>query len=263
MSGVTSPFADTPDTVNTHQYAVVAHNQYGQTTALSNLLAPPPPPSAPTNVTASWNPGYNAATVTWVAGANTQSFEIKRFHGTGSAQTQDWDMAGVASPFADTPDAVNTHQYEIIAHNPFGQASALLNLLGPPPPPDAPTHVVAQWVVNYTRASVTWVAGLNTDTFEVALIKTDATGPNQSNPIQVEDHPNIPNTQTLFEENLQGLISCSYQYQIIAHNRFGKNSSISGSLLVPIPSTPVPPGPPPGGPHHLVNPNQPPQIRPM
>ena len=135
--------------------------------ATTDASPPPPGPSAPTNVKASWNPGYSGATVSWIPGPNTQSFELKRFQVTGSSQTQDWDKTGVTSPFADTPDTVNTHQYEVIAHNTNGQSSALSNLLGPPPPPGAPTSVIASWNPGYTGVTVTWTAGANTQSFEI------------------------------------------------------------------------------------------------
>jgi hypothetical protein len=209
-------------------------------------LAAPPPPGALTDVSASWNAGYSAVILSWKqgSGTTTTSMTLQRFAGEVSASGTPPEPVQIplTSPYTDTPTSITSssqYQYKLTASNAFGQTSASSNLLGPPTAPAAPGNVVAEWSVKYTQAKVTWDADLHADSYEVVLFRTDGDGPFQSILRQAGDYPNI--TSTSFTGPLTGQYLTSYQYQVIAHNRFGSNSSAltnAEALLVPAPSSP-------------------------
>lgn len=112
------------------------------------------------------------------------------------------------------------------------------------------------WSLNgpwITKATVTWDAVEHADSYEVILYRSDIF----DQPSQVGDYTNIGSTT--FTEPLVGLTSIWYTYQVVAHNRFGSNSSElsdTNALTVPLPESPpsTGQGSSPEGPHHPLTP---------
>ena len=209
-------------------------------------LAAPPPPGALSNVSASWNADYTAVILSWKQGSGTAttSMTLQRYAGEISSSTTPPQPIQIplTSPYTDTPPSITStsqYQYELTASNAFGQTSGSSNVLSPPTAPAAPSNVVAEWSVKYSQAKVTWDAVAHAESYEVVLFKTEGDGPLQSVLQKAGDYPNI--SSTTYTGPLTGQNMTSYQYQVIAHNRFGSNASAltnSNALLVPLPSPP-------------------------
>jgi hypothetical protein len=231
-------------------------------------LSAPPPVGPITKLVASWNSHYTAVNISWSQGSGslTTGVELKRYAGdyseSGTAEVT--AMVPLTSPsYTDTPPVISgssQYQYQLIASNSFSSSSEVSNVLSPPQAPAAPANVVAKWTVNYTQVEVTWDPVDHTDFYEVVVWKwTLLDGPSE-----MEDHTNI--TTTTFTESLTGRGFIWYQFQVIAHNRFGSGStpiypdpSTTDTLTVGGSSgsgTPPPPGSPPPF-HHPVISNKP------
>jgi hypothetical protein len=210
-------------------------------TSPNYLLEAPPPPGALSNVTATWNADYTAVILSWTQGAGspTTGMTLQRYAGAvSSSGTQPAPVKiSLTPPYTDTPPSITStsqYQYELTATNAFGQQSASSNVLSPPTAPAAPSKVVAEWSKKYTQATVTWGAVAHAESYEVVLFKTTGDGPLQSIPQKAGDYPNI--TTTTYSGPLTGQNMTEYQYQVIAHNRFGSNTSaFSNGLLGPSP----------------------------
>jgi hypothetical protein len=231
--------------------ATAANISLTNTTSKTIALAAPPLPGAITGLNAAWKKGYLAVELTWAQGQGTPttSFELQRYAGEFSASATPQATVPVvppSSPFTDTPTNLSLssqYQYQLIATNAFGQQSEVSNVLSPPQAPSSPTNVVAKWTIEYTQVSVTWDPSDQADNYEVVLLQTDSFDVLT----QLEDHVGV--TSTSFQDQLAGQLSTDYQYRIIAHNRFGSNSSLSNFLMVSgPPSPPVTFGPSPGVP---------------
>jgi hypothetical protein len=243
---------------NAYNITVVAANgsSHQSITSAMVYLAPPPGPGAINDLTAAWNDGYTGVVVEWkqASGTTTTGFELQRYAGQFSASTIAQETIQIqGSPFTDTPAQISSsskYQYRLIASNIFGQSSALSNSLSPPVAPPSPTSVVAKWGVDYTRVTVSWDPSDHADNYEVILFEVDI----DDVWTQKEDHVNVASTN--FTEPLVGQVSIWHIYQVIAHNRFGSNNTLSNSLTVPPPPTPPPPqeGPQPDGPPHVFAP---------
>jgi hypothetical protein len=232
--------------------ATAANISLTNTTSKTIALAAPPLPGAITGLNAAWNNnGYMSVALKWAQGPGTPttSFELQRYAGEFSASATPQATVPVvppSSPFTDTPPNItgsSQYQYQLIATNAFGQQSEVSNVLPPPQAPSSPTNVVAKWTIEYTQVTVTWDPSDQADNYEVVLLRTDSFDVIT----QLEDHVGV--TSTSFQDQLVGQLSTDYQYQIIAHNRFGSNSSLSNFLMA---SSPPPPpvsfGPSPGVP---------------
>jgi hypothetical protein len=231
-------------------------------------LSPPPPVGAIANLVAKWNSDYTAVGISWSQGSGspTTGVELKRYAGTYSESGTADEMVMVpltSRSYTDTPAVISSssqYQYQLVASNAVSSSSELSNVLSPPQAPAAPTNVVAKWTVNYTQVEVTWDPVDHADFYEVVVWKwTLLDGPSE-----MEDHTNI--TTTTFTESLTGRGFIWYQFQVIAHNRFGSGStpiypdpSTTDTLTVGGSSgsgTPPPPGSPPPF-HHPVISNKP------
>jgi hypothetical protein len=231
--------------------ATAANISLTNTTSKTIALAAPPLPGAITGLNAAWNNGYTGVVLKWAQGSGTPttSFELQRYAGEFSASATPQATVPVvppSSPFTDTPPDISgssQYQYQLIATNAFGQQSEVSNVLSPPQAPPSPGNVVAKWTIEYTQVTVTWDSSDQADNYEVVLLRTD----NFDVVTQLEDHVGV--TSTSFQDQLAGQLSTDYQYRIIAHNRFGSNSSLSNFLMVSLPqSPPVTSGPSPGVP---------------
>lgn len=207
------------------------------------LLEAPPPPGVLSNVSATWNADYTAVILSWAQGPGspTTGMTLQRYAGAvSSSGTQPAPVQiPVTPPYTDTPPSVTStsqYQYELTATNTFGQQSASSNVLSPPTAPAAPSKVVAEWSKKYSQATVTWAAAAHAESYEVVLFKTAGDGPLQSIPQKAGDYPNI--TSTTFTGPLTGQNMTAFQYQVIAHNRFGSNTSAFSNALVGPPSGP-------------------------
>jgi hypothetical protein len=228
-----------------------------QTTA-STQVSRPPGPGAITGFTAAWNNDYTAIVLTWSQASGTVTattgMQLQRYAGqySSSATPQENIKVPLTSPYTDTPTtiaATSEYQYQLTASNTFGTSSAVSNLLSPPKAPAAPSHVVAKWTVEYTKAAVSWNASAHAENYEVLLFRVDL----NSGITKIEDHTNIQTTS--FEEPLTGEILATFQYQVIAHNKFGSSppSAFSNGLGVPMTAPP----PQSSGPSTLPGPHTP------
>jgi hypothetical protein len=236
----TVPVSYTFPNVKPGAYTITATEAYESQTksATYSLTAPPPPPTM--IVGALWNDDYTAVTLVWRtqgSGTTPTSMTLQRYTGaiSASATPSETVQIPLAPPYTDTPPNITStsqYQYELTASNAFGQTSASSNLLSPPTAPAAPTNLVAEWSVKYSQVKVTWAAADHADSYEVVLFKTEGDGPLQSILQKAGDYPNI--TSTTFTGPLAGQDMTEYQYQVIAHNRFGSNASVlSNGLLTP------------------------------
>jgi hypothetical protein len=219
-------------------------NETVESTSLNSpnyLLEAPPGPGVLSNVSATWNADYTAVILSWTQGQGspTTSMTLQRYAGAvSSSGTQPAPVKiSLTPPYTDTPPSITStsqYQYQLTATNTFGQQSASSNVLSPPTAPAAPSKVVAEWSKKYTQATVTWAAAAHAESYEVVLFKTTGDGPLQSIQQKVGDYPNI--TSTTYTGPLTGQDMTEFQYQVIAHNRFGSNASaLSNGLLAPSP----------------------------
>jgi hypothetical protein len=238
----TAPVSITFKNVRPGAYAVLVTETHD--TAISSAsysLAAPPPPGALSNVSATWNADYSAVILSWTQGPGTATTGMTLQRYAGAVSSSGTAPAAVkislTPPYTDTPPSITStsqYQYELTAINAFGQQSASSNVLSPPTAPAAPSKVVAEWSKKYSQGTVTWGAVAHAESYEVLLFKTEGDGPLQSIQQKVGDYPNI--TSTTYSGPLTGQNMTEYQYQIIAHNRFGSNASaLSNGLLAPSP----------------------------
>ena len=214
-----------------------------------------PPPPGVSNFQASWIDGYTAVAITWnqSSGTTATTIELQRYPGSVSGTPQA-TATNPSSPYTDRPadiSATSTYQYQLIASNTNGTNTVQSNRVPPPQAPPAPKNVVAKWTISKSSppvasVSVTWGASPNADSYEVILFASYAIS--VAPYTQLQDHKNI--TSTTWDETLTPEYSTEYNYEVIAHNRFGSNSSAkSNGLQLPLPtSPPSPPGPPPSSP---------------
>jgi hypothetical protein len=235
----TVPISFTLTNVQPDSYIIVVTETVESTSSISPnyLLEAPPPPGALSKVTATWNADYTAVILSWTQGPGTAttSMTLQRYAGAvSSSGTQPAPVKiSLTPPYTDTPPSITStsrYQYELTATNAFGQQSASSNVLSPPTAPAAPSKVVAEWSKKYSQATVTWSAVAHAESYEVVLFKTEGDGPLQSILQKVADYPNI--TSTTFTGPLTGQEMTEYQYQVIAHNRFGSNASAYSNGLL-------------------------------
>lgn len=243
----TVPLSDTFKNIKPGAYTVTVTETYEtQSKSATYSLAAPPPPGALSNLSASWNDDYTAVILSWKqgAGTTTTSMTLQRYAGavSSSGTPPAPVQIPVTPPYTDTPPNISStsqYQYELTATNAFGQTSASSNVLSPPTAPATPSNVVAEWAVKYSQAKVTWAAVAHAQSYEVVLLKTEGDGPLQSILQKVGDYPNI--TSTMYSGSLTGQYLTAYQYQVIAHNRFGSSNPSAltnpDALLVPAPSS--------------------------
>jgi predicted phage tail protein len=245
-AGVTA-FQDTGlESGTTYYYRVRARNvsgfsNYSAVASATTLVAPPPVPGAPTDLTAM---ALDTATIglTWTASAGVVlSYHIERSTTAGSGFAEVDTAAGSVTAFQDTGlEGGTTYHYRIRARNVSGfsdysaEASATTPI-PPPPAPGPPTNLSAA-PLDTASMELTWTASAGVvDGYHVERSLTAGSG------FTAVD--TVAGGVTVFQDT--GLEnSTTYYYRVRARNISGfSNYSAEASATTPLPPPPVPGAP--------------------